>query len=61
MKKVKDFLKGNKGTGEMIGMALLIIFLVIVPSPSIKSLGNTIKTSFDRLNTDVNGALTEGK
>ena len=47
----------KKGSAEIIGFIILIVFIAVVAAPSIKTLGQTVKTGVDSTNTQVQQAI----
>ncbi|UZQ81852.1 hypothetical protein [Thermoanaerobacter sp. RKWS2] len=45
--------KIKKGSAEIIGFIILIVFIAVIAAPSIKSLGQTVKAGVDSTNTQV--------
>ena len=49
--------KMKKGSAEIIGFIILIVFIAVVAAPSIKTLGTTVKAGVDSTNTQVENAI----
>jgi hypothetical protein len=47
----------KKGSAEIIGFIILIVFIAVVTAPSIKTLGQTVKAGVDSTNTQVQQAI----
>ena len=49
----------KKGSAEIIGFIILIVFIAVVAAPSIKTLGLTVKAGVDSTNTQVHETIQE--
>jgi hypothetical protein len=61
MNKVKGFLKNvldQKGS-EIIAIALILIFVILIAAKPIKNLGKTTETGVTNLNTELSTTLSE--
>ncbi|MDP9750344.1 hypothetical protein [Thermoanaerobacter pentosaceus] len=49
----------KKGSAEIIGFIILIVFIAVVAAPSIKTLGQTVKAGVDSTNTQVTQTIQQ--
>ena len=61
--KAKGFLNRfkncRKGSAEIIGLVLILIFVILVAAPKIKDLGATMSNGVQDLNTQMQNELNE--
>lgn len=49
----------NRGSNEVIAFVLLLVFILLLAAPQIKSLGETVKTAVSNLNSSLSTTLTD--
>lgn len=57
---LKRFTRNKKGSSEIVGIVLILLFIVLVAAKPIKNLGATIANGLTQLNTEMTSELGAG-
>lgn len=60
MKKIKKLLCSNKGNAEMLAMAILVVYVVLVVTPSIRTTSDTIFQGLKNMDDKMKNQMTNG-